>query len=276
MDNAWTSDPYGAYLTPVSFADATEQHFTGKERDTESGNDYFGARYYSSAMGRFMSPDWSAQEEPVPYAKLDDPQSLNLYSYVYNNPLAKADPDGHCPQCLIWGEELLEEAAESPAGQYVLGGIAAGGSAAGAWLVENGGRPSNSAMAPDLSTNSDGTSIYMRGSQTTQAPAPASASGQSTPAPASGQSTPASPQEPNKDQGGGNSKKPSSPNQMNQEVKRGQAPKDVERVDKPHVPGDQNHVHLTDGSAQNQDGTTHHGTPSLSNAVSDWLKKHGW
>jgi len=32
-------------------------HFTGKERDSESGNDYFGARYYSSAMGRFMSPD---------------------------------------------------------------------------------------------------------------------------------------------------------------------------------------------------------------------------
>ena len=32
---------------------------TGKERDAESGNDYFGARYYSSAMGRFMSPDWT-------------------------------------------------------------------------------------------------------------------------------------------------------------------------------------------------------------------------
>jgi RHS repeat-associated protein len=52
---------------------------TGKERDTESGNDYFGARYYSSSMGRFMSPDWSAQVEPVPYAKLGDPQTLNLY-----------------------------------------------------------------------------------------------------------------------------------------------------------------------------------------------------
>jgi hypothetical protein len=31
-------------------------------------------------MGRFMSPDWSAKVEPVPYAKLDDPQSLNLYA----------------------------------------------------------------------------------------------------------------------------------------------------------------------------------------------------
>ena len=40
---------------------------SGKERDAESGNDYFGARYYSSTMGRFMSPDWSAKAEPVPY-----------------------------------------------------------------------------------------------------------------------------------------------------------------------------------------------------------------
>jgi RHS repeat-associated protein len=68
---------------------------TGKERDSESGNDYFGARYYASSMGRFMSPDWSAKEEPVPYAKLDDPQSLNLYAYVRNNPLGAVDSDGH-------------------------------------------------------------------------------------------------------------------------------------------------------------------------------------
>jgi RHS repeat-associated protein len=68
---------------------------TGKERDAESGNDYFLARYYSSAMGRFMSPDWSAKREPVPYAKLDNPQSLNLYAYVFNNPLSHIDADGH-------------------------------------------------------------------------------------------------------------------------------------------------------------------------------------
>jgi len=69
--------------------------FTGKERDAESGNDYFGARYYASSMGRFMSPDWSAKVEPVPYSKLGDPQTLNLYAYVGNNPLSEADPDGH-------------------------------------------------------------------------------------------------------------------------------------------------------------------------------------
>lgn len=70
-------------------------HYTGKERDQESGNDYFGARYYGSNMGRWMSPDWSANPSAVPYASLPYPQSLNLYSYVQNNPLSRIDPDGH-------------------------------------------------------------------------------------------------------------------------------------------------------------------------------------
>jgi RHS repeat-associated protein len=69
--------------------------FTGKERDTESGLDYFGARYYASSMGRWMSPDWADKPEAVPYSDLDNPQSLNLYGYVNNNPLSKVDKDGH-------------------------------------------------------------------------------------------------------------------------------------------------------------------------------------
>ena len=81
---------------PPTADDATPLYFTGKERDAESGNDYFGARYYASTMGRFLSPDWSAKVMPVPYAKLDNPQSLNLYSYVRNNPLSRVDKDGHC------------------------------------------------------------------------------------------------------------------------------------------------------------------------------------
>jgi len=80
----------------ASTACFSRSHFTGKERDTESGNDYFEARYYSSAMGRFMSPDWSDKPDPIPYADLEDPQTLNLYSYVRNNPLTRRDLNGHC------------------------------------------------------------------------------------------------------------------------------------------------------------------------------------
>ena len=77
------------------YNDTVNQQFTGKERDFESGLDYFGARYYVSSMGRWMSPDWSANPEAVPYSKLDNPQSLNLYQYVLNNPLSQKDDDGH-------------------------------------------------------------------------------------------------------------------------------------------------------------------------------------
>jgi RHS repeat-associated protein len=61
-EETFASLPFGDGLaatvvsgTPSTADDATEYHFTGKERDTESGNDYFGARYYSSNMGRFFS-----------------------------------------------------------------------------------------------------------------------------------------------------------------------------------------------------------------------------
>jgi RHS repeat-associated protein len=90
-----TGLPYGDGVT-CSGDIPDNHHFTGKERDAESGNDYFGARYYASAMGRWLSPDWSAKYEPVPYAKMGDPQSLNLYAYLMNNPLAGVDADGHC------------------------------------------------------------------------------------------------------------------------------------------------------------------------------------
>jgi RHS repeat-associated protein len=91
-----TSLAFGDGLTTAgSCGDPSPLHFTGKQRDSESGLDYFGARYYGSSMGRFMSPDWDSTPQAVPYATLADPQTLNLYSYVVSNPLSKADPNGH-------------------------------------------------------------------------------------------------------------------------------------------------------------------------------------
>ena len=89
--------------------DNVRQKFTQKERDNETGLDYFLARYYSSTQGRFTSPDEftggpeemyffvdDAAENPTFYAELDNPQSLNKYQYTYNNPLRYTDPTGHC------------------------------------------------------------------------------------------------------------------------------------------------------------------------------------
>ena len=63
--------------------------FTSKERDAETGLDYFGARYFSSAQGRFTSVD-----PLMASAHASNPQSWNRYAYALNNPLRFTDPNG--------------------------------------------------------------------------------------------------------------------------------------------------------------------------------------
>jgi RHS repeat-associated protein len=105
----------GGRTTGMGFpgvSDGLRQKFTSKERDIETGLDYFLARYYSSTQGRFTSPDEftggpdelydfadDASDNPTFYADLTNPQSLNKYQYTYNNPVNLVDPDGHCPDC---------------------------------------------------------------------------------------------------------------------------------------------------------------------------------
>jgi len=86
--------PYGQ---EVDFTDTcgSNYKFEGKERDTETDNDNFGARYYRSLVGRWLSPDWSAIPAPVPYANLTNPQTLNLYAMTSDDPETFADLDGH-------------------------------------------------------------------------------------------------------------------------------------------------------------------------------------
>jgi lysozyme len=85
--------PYGQEWNPPSGSGPVSPNhykFTGKERDPESGLDYFGARYYTSLTGRFISPDLPGIDQ-----HLTNPQTLNLYVYARNNPLAYTDPTGH-------------------------------------------------------------------------------------------------------------------------------------------------------------------------------------
>ncbi|MGH9525437.1 MAG: RHS repeat-associated core domain-containing protein, partial [Terriglobales bacterium] len=87
--------PYGADLNCTGGTDYSPMHFTGQVRDAATGLDHFPARNYTSAWGRWMTPDWSASPAAVPYATFSDPQSLDLYAYALDNPVTNTDPSGH-------------------------------------------------------------------------------------------------------------------------------------------------------------------------------------
>ena len=92
IDGRTTALLYSSNQYPTVTPDGTDQKFTGKERDAETGLDFSGARYMSSVQGRFSSPDPSRLS-----AFIDNPQTWNMYSYTYNNPLRFVDKNGMWP-----------------------------------------------------------------------------------------------------------------------------------------------------------------------------------
>jgi RHS repeat-associated protein len=139
-NQAWNQGPNVCNSTTVLGLRAAlhleriRSRYTGKERDAESGNDYFNARYFGSSMGRFMSPD------PLPWISWQDgdkderarfegyianPQNFNLYAYVRNNPLIYTDPTGESIYAVFYtygnkninlgGDDDLKSAAETRA-----------------------------------------------------------------------------------------------------------------------------------------------------------------
>jgi RHS repeat-associated protein len=89
--NIKEDEDYFPYGGEVKFVDNDPNHykFTGKERDSESGLDDMGARYFGSGLGRFITPDAFYKDSHVA-----DPQSWNEYAYARNNPLRYVDPTG--------------------------------------------------------------------------------------------------------------------------------------------------------------------------------------
>jgi RHS repeat-associated protein len=79
--------PFGGERVITDLGIGNNYKFTGKERDAETQLDYFGARYYGNAIGRFITPD------PLG-GHYEDPQTLNKYAYVRNNPTTLTDPTG--------------------------------------------------------------------------------------------------------------------------------------------------------------------------------------
>jgi RHS repeat-associated protein len=128
--------PYGGEENDYCTTEVSQNYkFTGKERDAESNLDEFGARYYASSMGRFMQPDWAAAPTAVPYAHYGNPQSLNLYSYVQNNPTTLGDPDGHVDSVtgIDIAVEIATYIATHPEEVQAVEAEAAAGAGASSW-----------------------------------------------------------------------------------------------------------------------------------------------
>jgi RHS repeat-associated protein len=88
--SAWSNSARALGIDGALLQVHVGSRYTSKERDAESGLDNFGARYMASTMGRFMSAD----PFTVTPGRVVDPQQLNLYAYVRNNPLKHIDPTG--------------------------------------------------------------------------------------------------------------------------------------------------------------------------------------
>jgi RHS repeat-associated protein len=82
--------PFGDGPDPSPALGQDPRRFIGKERDRETGLDYFGARYYAQRSGRFRSVD----PKLTLNAAVGDPQRFNRYAYALNNPITMIDPDG--------------------------------------------------------------------------------------------------------------------------------------------------------------------------------------
>jgi len=91
-------EPWGTFSVHEKYATEGDEgsaaavanfYFTGKPLDDETGLYYYGARYYNPVIGRFITPDTIVQSPG------GNPQTLNRYSYVGNNPVNAIDPTGH-------------------------------------------------------------------------------------------------------------------------------------------------------------------------------------
>jgi RHS repeat-associated protein len=173
--------PWGGELKFTANDPNNPYKFTGKERDTETGLDYFGARYYSNGLGRFSTGDWSLTPVPVPYADFTDPQSLNQYSYVRNIPTTKYDADGHC----LWDLCAVETVVTIEVGVGLYEAATAVGIGFGAGVL------STNATGPNT-TYTDGQQVVLPSGEVVTAQTPLSGNSSNVPPPPLAPGAPAS------------------------------------------------------------------------------------
>jgi len=164
----WKADykPFGEENSVAGSA-ANNKRFVGKEKDTETGLDYFGARYMNDKLGRFISPDQVGPVDPrsnkTNEKMLSNAQRLNRYAYSLNNPYSYVDPDGNEPITMaVLANLFFGGTANAPEYRYTptVGSQTAAQFAFEVAVMETGGRVAGELIGMLSRAPREGQKIY--------------------------------------------------------------------------------------------------------------------
>ena len=252
---SYTYDAWGNFTTTYhnsgSLTKAKNNPFTyrGYYFDADLDFYYLGTRYYDAKIGRFVNADSALYHSVYGY---------NMFIYCNNDPVNYVDYTGESAAAILTAAGILAASdGPLPFGDVLAGVLLVVGSAV--------------IVADVLIKTENAAEIIV---QAAEAQKPADDSPQSVTEP------PATSDDVKETDESLSDKQPSTPGRMNEEIKRGQAPKDIRSAHRPH--NDKNgkpHIHFKNGTSMNNDGSVHdkrNGIPQLSNKVKKWLNKHNW
>ena len=245
--------------------------FTGKERDAETGYDYFGARYYSSSVGIWLSVDPMSDKYP----------SLSPYVYCADNPMRLVDLEGtdifEYNDILVQGMNNSSITIKTNLVDMKVNAQPLGIDFGGNFQLE-GYEVLSAALdlagIVDPTGIADGANAVLQAKSREYFNAAISAAGL---LPYIGDIAKV-----------GKIKKDiqiiekaidaKSINQLNDIIKRGKAPKNIIRFDNPKIHSEKPHVHFSDGTALNKDGTWKHNNSNhkFINEEIEFLQNNGW
>ncbi|MGH7427166.1 MAG: RHS repeat domain-containing protein, partial [Candidatus Methylomirabilaceae bacterium] len=270
-------EPWGLLMPGRTLGSGTKEGFTGKEQDAETGLDYFGARYYMPALGRWGAVDPLASTFP----------EWSSYNYVLNNPLNSIDPTGL--SCVRISEDRMvcEDVQPEDLGEIgdFLGSKDGGESEAQdgeqnpseRHPKQQGGLPQPPSR-PTLYPECTGTlrCTHWRIQNRILQQEYDEALEEHFDALMNDPATQLALALGTHGRGAVGRSAVKSVNQMNKQVLRGQAPKSISRVERGRRPYEQDHVHFHEGHALNRNGTWKHGGRPLTDVEKQWLTSNGW
>ena len=249
--------PYGELLVDEhSSSEDLPYKFNGKQFDEETGLYYYGARYMNP-----ITSLWYGVDQLTEKYVLESP-----YAYCHTNPIMFFDRDGNDGVLVSLGNSFQK--------------VGVVGMTAGVIAVEVGG----AAALPSGGTSSvvsvGGAALYIAGGVSFLVGGVLKIIGQSNNSPHFVKSSSSKNSGENKTHASNAKSKPAknkTRGQMQREVEKGKAPRDIDRVDKPHdSKTGQEHVHLKNGGAVNKDGTIKEGKPKLNEKTRKWLRTGGY